>query len=190
MANLKSLLARNQTVACSQQVSIDCSATTRTRLLNAGQQPELILVSCADSRVIPEVIFNCGLGDILMTRDAGNMIGDAEYATIHYGVFSLGVTTIAVMGHSNCGAVTAALSENNDPYLAPVLDNIRASIKAEQKDYSEAQLDVNAAAKLNVIHQVNWLTGHEILQPLVSSGQITVHGLYYDQETGLVEKLI
>lgn len=190
MANLEILLARNQAVSCNNQVSIDCSATTRTRLLNAGQQPELVLVSCADSRVIPEVIFNCGLGDILMSRDAGNMIGDAEYATIHYGVFSLGVTNIAVMGHSNCGAVSAALSNNNDPYLAPVLDKIRASIMGEQTDLSLATLDVDEAAKLNVIHQVKRLTDHEILHPLVNNGRITVYGLYYDQETGLVEKLI
>lgn len=183
------LLRRNREAVESGTVTLSFCPIQRSDLVEAGQKSQLILVSCADSRVIPEVIFNSGMGEILMTRDAGNTIGDAEYAIIHYGVFALGINIIAVMGHSHCGVVTAALAGNADPHMAVILEKIRESIISEGAIEGISEAEMERAAKLNVLHQVKWLTEHEILGPLVVSRKVSIHGLYYNQETGLVEEL-
>lgn len=183
------LISRNREVVEAGAVKLSFCHKEREDLVKTGQKPQVILVSCADSRVIPEVIFNCRMGEILMSRDAGNTIGEAEYATIHYGVFGLDIDTIAVMGHSHCGAVTAALAGEQDPHLAVILEKIRESIISQGVVQANSEVELERAAKLNVLHQVKWLQEHSNLAPLVAEGKLSIHGLYYDQETGLVEEL-
>lgn len=189
-------IARNRANAAAATVVIDCSEQKRKVLARQGQKPSLVLVSCADSRVVPEVIFNAGLGEILMARNAGNTVSDAEYATIHYGVLGLGIKDIAVLGHSGCGAVKAAVRGDTDPYLQPVLTSIRRGI-SQGRIVSGTELDVagsfemqvDEASRLNVIHQVNQLKEHEVLRPMVEAGEVRIFGLYYYQENGIVQEL-
>src|SRR6478752_2340602 len=80
----------------------------RQRELASGQHPHAIVLSCADSRVAPEIIFDQGLGDLFDVRVAGNVASDTEIASIEYGASHLHAPLCVVMGHQMCGAVTAA----------------------------------------------------------------------------------
>ncbi|MCS4484185.1 carbonic anhydrase [Gleimia sp. 6138-11-ORH1] len=186
---MERFLNRNRAAVKAKEVSIDFSAYKRQQLSEAGQAPQLVLVSCSDSRVIPEVIFNCEMGDILVSRGVGNTVGQSQYATIYYGVFDLGIRTIAVLGHSGCGAVSAALKGNQDPHLAIAVEAITRGIDPNLTQLPQTKEAVAQAAKENVLSQVKWLNKQENLAALVATGQLSIHGLYYDQETGLVEEL-
>ncbi|EEH63953.1 carbonate dehydratase [Gleimia coleocanis DSM 15436] len=186
---LEDYLTRNEQLVQDQQMTVCFRPETRRQLAERGQKPLLALVTCADSRVIPEVVFNAQLGEILVGRNAGNTISEAEYATIHYGVFSLGITEIVVLGHSGCGAVTAAVSGETDPYLQTVLDRIREGVRAESSLETTADITADEAIRLNILHQVKVLETHAALEQLCKIGQLRVTGLYYDQHTGLLQKL-
>jgi carbonic anhydrase len=86
------------------------SAAVRTDLSVNGQHPVTIVLTCADSRVPPEIILNKGLGEIFVIRVAGNIVGTYELASIEYGVEHLGAKQIVVLGHSKCGAVKEAFN--------------------------------------------------------------------------------
>jgi carbonic anhydrase len=86
------------------------SAAVRTDLAVNGQHPVTIVLTCADSRVPPEIIFNKGLGELFVIRVAGNIVGAYELASIEYGVEHLGAKQIVVLGHSKCGAVKEAFN--------------------------------------------------------------------------------
>src|SRR3954469_5865341 len=87
----------------------------RQRELASGQHPHAAILSCADSRVAPEIIFDQGLGDLFDVRVAGNIAGDTETASLEYAAEHLDVPLIVVMGHQKCGAVTAAAEAGNPP---------------------------------------------------------------------------
>ena len=74
-----------------------------------GQHPEVLVITCSDSRVVPEIIFNCSLGDIFVIRTAGNVINEGELATVEYAIEHLKVKRIVVLGHTHCGAVHATI---------------------------------------------------------------------------------
>src|SRR5438046_9167052 len=83
-------------------------AATRRADLKASQHPFAIVLSCSDSRVPPEIVFDQGLGDLFVVRVAGNVIDDQSLGSIEYAVDHLAVRLIVVLGHQRCGAVTAA----------------------------------------------------------------------------------
>ena len=93
-----------------------------------GQHPEVLVITCSDSRVVPEIIFNCGLGDIFVIRTAGNVINEGELATVEYAIEHLKVKRIVVLGHTHCGAVHATIKNEKGQYLDPILNRIRKNI--------------------------------------------------------------
>ena len=93
-----------------------------------GQHPEVLVITCSDSRVVPEYIFNCGLGDIFVIRTAGNVINEGELATVEYAIEHLKVKRIVVLGHTHCGAVHATIKNEKGQYLDPILNRIRKNI--------------------------------------------------------------
>jgi carbonic anhydrase len=90
--------------------------TNRIKELKEGQHPLAILVSCSDSRVPPELIFDQGLGDVFSIRTAGNVIGDYELGSIEYAVEHLHCKLIVVLGHENCGAIQAYAASGNEKH--------------------------------------------------------------------------
>ncbi len=89
-----------------------------------GQQPWAVVVGCSDSRVPVETLFDVGPGELFVVRTAGHVISEAGYASVRYAVEALGAQLVVVLGHEDCGAVTAAMSGDAPAYLAPVTDHI------------------------------------------------------------------
>lgn len=160
--------------------------------LAEGQAPLAVIVSCADSRVAPELIFDQGVGDLFVVRVAGNVVngtGASVKGSIEYAVAELGVPLILVMGHSQCGAVKAAIKHIDDNDALPgsisgLVDLIRPAV-AEVKGKSGNLLD--NAIKANVMVGVERLKRLEpILADSVRKGKLKVVGAVYDLRSGKV----
>jgi carbonic anhydrase len=160
----------------------------RQKELASGQSPHCTILTCADSRVPPEIIFDQGLGDIFDVRVAGNVAGDDEVASIEYGAEHLHVPLVVVMGHSHCGAVTAALEGGELPGKLPNL--IEALRPAVEQSAHEPGDRLDNAIRDNVTHVVAQLRAAKpVLSELVAAGKLRIVGAVYSLETGKVEWL-
>ena len=93
-----------------------------------GQHPDTLIITCSDSRVVPEYIFNASLGELFVIRTAGNVINEGELATVEYAIEHLKVKRIIVLGHTHCGAIHAAINNEHGMYLDPILNRIKTNI--------------------------------------------------------------
>lgn len=155
-----------------------------------GQKPFATIIGCADSRVPNEIIFDQGVGDLFITRTAGQVMAEASYGTIEYATVFLNTKLIVVLGHESCGAVTAAmkLPENPPGHVVSLINSIKpASVRAkEQKLKGEDEL--NFAIEANVIEQVNLLRNLEpVLSRQFERGEIVIVGAVYNLHSGKVE---
>ncbi|MEO0787046.1 MAG: carbonic anhydrase, partial [Bacteroidota bacterium] len=117
--------------------------------LTGGQKPYAIILSCADSRVVPELTFDVGLGEIFVVRVAGNIADTTSIASIEYAVANLGSGIIVVLGHESCGAVTAAFAGGDNGYnLNMLVGHITPAVAAAEVDASVNDI-VKINAKLN-----------------------------------------
>ncbi|NJL75574.1 MAG: carbonic anhydrase [Saprospiraceae bacterium] len=157
-----------------------------------GQKPFAIIIGCADSRVPNEIIFDQGVGDLFITRTAGQVMAEASYGTIEYATEVLNTNLIVVLGHQSCGAVGAAMKLPKDPpgHVITLINAIKpASIAAKQKtDNPEEALDI--AIRENVLRQVELLRGLEpVLSNQYKDGKVIIVGAVYNLHTGEVEFL-
>jgi carbonic anhydrase len=161
------------------------TAERRTELANT-QHPFAAIVSCSDSRVPPEIVFDQGLGDLFIVRVAGNVINDEGLGSIEYAVDHLGARLIVVLGHQSCGAVKAAketiAAKSKAPgHIESLVTAIKPAVEATAKD------DLDATIKANVKNVVQALrSSTPILKTKVDSGDIRVIGGYYSLDTGAV----
>src|SRR3954470_18948131 len=155
-----------------------------------GQYPFASIVSCADSRLAPELAFDQGPGELFVVRVAGNFINEDGLASLEYGAAVLGVPLIMVLGHSNCGAVDATIKAMNDGttlpgHLPSLINAIRPAVEAAQATKA-ADLLREATAE-NVRRGVGYLqTAKPLLSDLVSAGKLKVVGAVYDINSGMV----
>lgn len=156
----------------------DISAIIRKKTCDEGQSPYAVIVSCADSRAIPESIFCAGIGELFVIRVAGNVIGKHQLGSIEYAAGHLGAKLIVVLGHSHCGAVGAALGSEPSGYVKYITDEIRQAIGDET--------DELRACCLNVKRSVNVI--QDRLQ-FSEEDKICVCGAIYHIDTGIVEFL-
>jgi len=159
----------------------------RRAVLAKGQSPFATVLSCADSRVPPEIVFNTGLGDLFVVRAAGEVVDRSVLASIEYAVEHVHTPVVVVMGHEFCGAVTAAIETTTS--LGPNLDFMLNAIKpAVTRTATVAQKErLKAAILANVDIAVNdTLTQSTILRHLVDEGTVTIFGAYYELESGRV----
>ena len=154
----------------------------------AGQHPVAAVLSCADSRVPPEVIFDQGLGDLFTVRVAGNVATDDVIASLEYAVAHLGPKLIVVLGHERCGAVDATLKGGApEGHLAVLLDRIKPAAEAA-KSHGDDALDYAVRANVqNVVDQLSKTA--PILAEKVKEGSVKIVGARYDLDTGKVEIL-
>ena len=122
----------------------------RDELAN-GQHPEVLVITCSDSRVVPEMIFNCSLGDIFVIRTAGNVINEGELATVEYAIEHLKVKRIIVLGHTHCGAVHASIHKEKGRYLDPILKRIEYNIGGICDELEASK--INASKEADFIKQ-------------------------------------
>jgi len=154
-------------------------AAIRIHTAEEGQFPYAIVVCCSDSRVIPEQIFSAGIGELFVIRVAGNVLDKHQLGSIEYAAGHLGCSKIIVMGHTNCGAVGAALSGGAEGYIKYLTDEILRAIGDEK--------DPVKASCLNVEHAVNRLKKEFSTHPEV--GQAEILGALYDIRSGEVRWL-
>jgi carbonic anhydrase len=161
------------------------TAERRTELANT-QHPFASIVSCSDSRVPPEIVFDQGLGDLFIVRVAGNVINDEGLGSIEYSVDHLGARLILVLGHQSCGAVKAAretiAAKGKAPgHIESLVTAIKPAVEATAKD------DLETTVKANVKNVVQALrSSTPILKAKVDSGEVKVIGGYYSLDTGAV----
>jgi carbonic anhydrase len=168
--------------------------TRRARLgeLVEGQSPFAVILSCSDSRVPAEIVFDQDLGDVFLVRVAGNTATDPILlGSIEYGVGVLGAVLLMVLGHERCGAVTAALDHLDQGTVFPgdvqaVVDPVLPAARAASGQPGERRLD--HAVRENVRRQVALLgASPPVLAPAVSAGRLVVVGARYALATGRVE---
>ena len=162
------------------------------RELAAAQYPEALIVSCADSRVAPEILFDVGVGDIFVVRVAGNVVegaGTTVKGSIEYAIVELNVPLIVVLGHSSCGAVKAAIKHIDAKDSLPgaingLVELIKPAVAQSQGMPGDA---LENAIRKNVQIGVQRLKGLEpILAPRVKDGKLKVVGAVYDLRVGAV----
>jgi len=156
----------------------------------SGQKPFATIVGCSDSRVPNEIIFDQGVGDLFITRTAGQVMAQASYGTIEYGVEVLKSRLIVVLGHQSCGAVGAAMQLPANPpgHIVTLINAIKpASLRAKAKGLPEKET-LDLAIRENVIEQVNLLRNLEpVLSRRAESGDVIIVGAVYNLESGIVE---
>ena len=154
--------------------------------LTGGQSPYAIILSCADSRVVPELAFDTGLGELFVLRVAGNVANTSTIASIEYAVAHCGSEVIVVMGHQSCGAVTAAISGGDNGHnINHLLAHITPAISA-----CGESADVTTVVKKNAQLTVNDLIRRsDIIGDAVSSGKVKIVPAYYNLDSGKVDFL-
>src|SRR5438034_6968073 len=164
------------------------TAERRTELAKT-QHPFATVVSCSDSRVPPEIVFDQGIGDLFIVRVAGNVINDEGLGSIEYAVEYLETHLIVVLGHQRCGAVQASREIIAANGVAPGhIESLVRAIKPAVE--STANCDLDTTVKANVKHVVDCLcSSTPILKRKVDSGQVQVIGGYYSLDTGSVSFL-
>lgn len=163
--------------------------------LAAGQNPLACIIACSDSRVTPEILFDLGIGELFVVRVAGNYVdgaGAAVKGSVEYAVAELGVSLVMILGHSECGAVKAAMQHLNDKDALPgAINNLVNTIKpAVVASKGKPGDPLENAIIANVQRGVDRLDDLQpILQPAVKSGKIKVVGGVYDLATGKAQML-
>lgn len=159
--------------------------------LTSGQQPHTVIVSCSDSRVPPEVIFDQKLGEIFVVRSAGEIVEDAGIASVEYAVQHLGARLILVMGHNRCGAVRAALEtmttkEAGSPHLNKLVANIHGHFGKLAGKVVSKDLSQESWANAEGVAQ-DLMEKSAIIQEKIKAGQLQIRTALYSIDNGRVD---
>ena len=178
---LAELMAGNQRFVARKRVNPH-QDTARITEVAAGQAPFAAILSCADSRVVPEIAFDQGIGDLFVVRVAGNLAMIEDIASEEYAVGVLGAPLVMVLGHERCGAVDAAV---NGGELPGVIESLVVAIQpAVQASEGEPGDRLTNAIKANVRLQVQRLQTSSVISSAIEVGKLKIVGAYYDLETG------
>jgi len=160
----------------------------RLKEVSTEQKPLVSIMSCSDSRVPLSIVFDRGIGDLFVVRDAGNIATPEEIGSLEYGAFVLGTPVIMVVGHEKCGAVKAALEGKPLPgQMGSIVTAIQPAIDtANQNNSEEFYIET---IKRNVMFQIENLQASPVLQELVAQGKLQIVGAYYSLKTGEVSLL-
>ena len=159
--------------------------------ISNSQDPFAVVLSCSDSRVPPEIIFDQGLGDLFVIRTAGNVIGNYELASLEYAVIKLNCKVLMVMGHENCGAIKV-FSETPLDSLPGHLNYLTEFIGQEPFSLSRVEhADQNTLYQLtidNVLYGVNLIRDQSsIITERLKMGELEIYGAIYHVDNGKVE---
>lgn len=164
--------------------------TAQVAQTGAGQFPHSVVLSCIDSRVPPEIVFDQGLGDIFSPRIAGNFVNTDILGSMEFATAAAGSKLIVVLGHTECGAVKGACDHVELGNLTQTLSNIAPAVYATQIEGERTSKNkefVDAVAHNNVEMTVqNILERSSVIRDQVANGQVMVVGAMYDVTTGVV----
>jgi carbonic anhydrase len=162
----------------------------------SGQEPYAIILGCSDSRVPAEIVFDQGLGDLFVIRVAGNIVAPSQIGSVEFAVERFGTPLVVVLGHSMCGAVTAAIDELDQPSEATssnmlsIVNRIKPSIEPLYNTNLANDHDqlLEAAIRANILAATNNLRhGSQLLERLILNDELAIVGAEYSLESGVVE---
>jgi len=162
------------------------SGGTRRKETAVKQKPFAVILGCSDSRVAPEIVFDQGIGDLFIIRTAGNVVGLIELDSIEYAAENLETCLIVVLGHENCGAVTA-VAQGQTKDIEAIAELIAPAVKEARA--GQGTFTIEKAIKTNIRMVVTQLQNSKVISKLISEGKVAVIGGYYHFETGEVEFL-
>lgn len=177
----KKLIEGNQKYLDAKAGTGDISKALRLQTAEQGQHPYAIVITCSDSRVIPESIFSAGIGDLFVIRVAGNVLDNHQLGSIEYAAEHLGTKLIVMLGHTRCGAVGAVLAGHSGGFIDYLLKDIALAIGDEK--------DAFKASCLNVQHGVQRIRHELKIHPIEDEKGLEVIGAIYHIEDGTVEFL-
>ena len=183
-AALDQLMAGNARFVAGRLTSFDADLNILRQQTVAKQEPFAAVLSCADSRVPVELVFDQSIGHVFVARIAGNVCTPEIIASLEYGAAVLGTAAIVVLGHSGCGAVKATIEAKSVPgQISALYAPIRPAVE-------RAGTDLEAAIRANAQIQAELLrTASPVVAGLVRQGKLTVVAAYYDLGTGKVSLL-
>jgi carbonic anhydrase len=180
-AALQELLAGNQRFAANQLTSIEHDLTILKEHTVGKQEPFAAVLSCADSRVPVELIFDQTIGHIFVTRVAGNFVTPEIIGSLEYGVAVLGVRTVLVLGHSGCGAIKAAMKTETVPgQISTLYPPLRQAVEQSGGNMDKA-IEANAKIQAELLR-----TSSTVIRDAVKAGKLKVAAGVYDLATGKV----
>ena len=178
-------------------LSIGGATNSARRLeLADGQNPFAIILGCSDSRVPAEIVFNQGLGDLFVIRVAGTIVAPSQVASVEFAAEQFGTRLVVVLGHSQCGAITATLNDLQRPpgersaHLGSIVDRVRPAVEPllELRDHVDRATLVHRAVRANIRISTDHLRhGSELLERMIRNEGLSVVGAEYSLETGLVD---
>jgi len=185
---LKKLKKGNERFASMHLKHPDENKKTRKEALN-GQHPFAVILSCSDSRVPLELIFDQGIGDLFEIRNAGNVLNEHVIGSIEYALMHCGVKLVVIMGHQDCGAIKATLSGVSETKYIQALED---SIKPAIEDCKKEGLEINSdnVVKAHVMQDINeLLTQDSQLVKYMKEHKVKIVPAYYHIDTGKVDFL-
>jgi carbonic anhydrase len=191
---LARLVAGNDRFAQDLRSIESLSSHHRRSALVDGQAPFAIILSCSDSRVPSELVFDCGLGDLFVVRVAGNIAAPSLVGSVEFAAQTFGTELVVVMGHTRCGAVSATVEALTKGTSAPsenvrdIVERIAPSVRPVVERGGPAPEVLAAATRANVRAAANHLRhGSSIIERLTAQGKLAVVGAEYSLETGRVD---
>ena len=164
----------NRRFVSSSGYSGDTTEGRRSILFENGQHPYVAVVTCSDSRVIPEVIFDAGLGEMFVIRSAGNVVDGCTLGSLEYAVGHMGCNLVMVLGHTSCGAIAEAIKGFHEGHSIEIINDIISGI-GDERDPSRASI-------LNIKNSVRLIN-----EDLGMRHGVDVIGALYDIRTGIVD---
>lgn len=158
----------------------DLSPERIFELFEGGQKPYATIVTCSDSRVVPEHVFMAGLGELFVIRVAGNVVGELEAASAFYACEHLHTKLLLVLGHTHCGAIKAALDGEGGP-VAPLTERIASAVGDVDDPYEASVLNTQAAMEM--------LRNDPAIAQLVEHNELHIRGAIYHTHSGAVDFL-
>ena len=159
----------------------DISKEIRIDTAENGQKPYAIIVSCSDSRVIPEYIFSAGIGELFVIRIVGNVLDRHQLGSIEYAAEHLGVRLIVMLGHTRCGAIDSVIEGHGSGRIGYILKDIEEAVGGEKDEFE--------ATCMNVRHGVERIRREFAIDDAEGEGGLEVVGAIYHIEDGRVEFL-
>ncbi len=175
---------------------IDATGSRRRIELADQQYPFAIILGCSDSRVPAEIVFDQGLGDLFVIRVAGNIVAPSQIGSVEFAAERFGTRLVVVLGHSNCGAITATLEElgrnsrEQSPNLRSIVNRVRPSVQPllSTSLANDPESLIHHAVRANIRMSCDHLRhGSEMLEQLSQTAGLLIVGAEYNLETGIVE---
>ncbi len=172
-----------------QNAKVERNLNEQVLKTSSGQYPFAVILSCIDSRVPAELVFDQGIGDIFSARVAGNIVNEDVLGSMEYACKVAGSKIVVVMGHTKCGAVTAACNHVKLGNITPLLEKIQPAVKVIEANISEMnEASIEEVTSLNVKLSIERIRKEsEILSDLEKEGAIEIVGAIYNVATGKVE---